>query len=196
MRVPQHLPDTWRVRTFTETLTRLDLHARAVSVMRRASEGDPILSGLRQISQAIATRVRKARSETQPPSALERLWEELVAKHIAGATPQQLRLVVLETQHLLDDLDVADKLEVTPACVLESIHAANRTCADEAVAESQLLTRADRVLSLGDIERHIDATKTDIAAKQVQLSRMEAMRRQLRRSRHTAPTRRGGLASC
>lgn len=195
MRVAQHIPVTWRGRTFVEIVTQLDLHARAVSVMRRASEGDPILAGLRRISQSIVTRIHKARSETQPPSALERLWEELAALHAAGATPQELRLVVLETQHLLDDLDTAGKQQVTSACVLDSIHAANRSCAQEALAESQLLTRADRVLALGDIERHIDATKHDIAAKQVQLSRMETMRRQLRRSRQ-APVRRGGLASC
>lgn len=190
MRVAHHVPATWRGRTLIAEATRLRLHERAVAASRRISDGADLLRGLRRVSAPVHTRVTKARSETQSPSALERLWEELVALHLAGATLQQLRLAVVETAHLLEDLvPVAGGQQA----VLEAIHAANAASAAETDAESRLLTRADRALTVGDLERLEESTKSDIAAKQRQLTALARLRRELHLHRQLNRTFRTGV---
>lgn len=191
MRVAHTLPTTWRRRNLTEASRQLELHAMAVATVRRVTEGtEQVFDRLREVSSAILVRIHKARSETQAPSALERVWEEMIALHLAGVPSHQLRLYVIETLHLLETLEQQGE-PVTPQQVLAALHQANLAQMLEATAESQLLTAGDRGLSIGDVDRLVDATKSELAAKKVQLERLTQLQRQQRRERRGLSVVRG-----
>lgn len=179
MRVTPTATATWRGRSTTMEATRLDLHARAVATMRRLT--DDALPALRAGDRAIIVRVHKARSETQAPSALERLWEILVALHRAGVGEARLREVVVETAHVLDEIVGAAPASVQS--VLEAAHQANVASCAEQLAESALTNRADRALTIGDLDRYAETTRAEIAAKKVQLAAVTRLRRQLANGR-------------
>lgn len=182
MRVAHTVPVTWRGRSITEVLARLDLHAMAVSTVRRVTdEGENLFARLRAISAAVLVRIHKGRSESQGPSALERLWEEIAVLHVAGVSPQLLALYAVETLHLIDRLELGQP--ATPSSLLGAIHRANLAQAQEGIAESQLLTHGDFELSPGDLDRLADATKAEIAAKQLQLSMIAKLRSSRRPAR-------------
>lgn len=177
MRVAHTATATWRGRSTTQEATRLDLHHRAVATMRRLT--DDALPALRD--RAMIARVHKARSETQGPSALERLWEILVALHAAGVEEARLREVLVETAHLLDDLHGHAPASVQE--VLEAAHQANVASCAEQLAESALSNRADRALTIGDLDRYAETTRAEIAAKKVQLLAVSRLRRQIAQGR-------------
>lgn len=191
MRVAQPIPATWRGRNLTTETTRLDLHARAVAAMRRATEGATnMFEKMRSLSLGVLARIHKARSLTQTPSALERLWEELVALRLAGVPDHQLRIVAVETQHLIDDM-ASDTIE-TPQTVLTAMLEANEAAAREQLAESMLTHRADREVTIGDLDRLAEHTKANIAAQKHQLLKVTRLRRHLAISRHGFGVVRGG----
>lgn len=191
MRVAQPIPVTWRGRNLTTETTRLDLHARAVSTMRRVTDGSAdFFIRLRAISVGLVARIHKARSLTQTPSALERLWEEIVALRLAGVPDHQLRIVAVETQHLVDDL-ASHEIE-TPQAVLTAMLEANEAAAREQLAESMLTHRGDRAITIGDLDRLAEQTKANIAAQKHQLLKVTRLRRQLAISRRGLGVMRGG----
>lgn len=172
MRVAQHLPTTWRGRT-TEAAPLIDLRRFANETMRRISESASFRK-LRSISKSVLVRIHKARSESQNPSALERLWEELRALKAAGAPEAQLREVVVATSQVIHD----DSKPVTPALVLASIDGANAAAAAEMIAESRLTTHGDRELPDCDLEGLEAASRAAVAAHELQLARVSKLRRQ------------------
>jgi hypothetical protein len=172
MRVLQHAPGTWRARTH-ERVPRLDLRKAATETMRRISESASFTK-LREISRAIAVRVKKARSASQTPSALERLWDELVALKAAGASEGVLQEVCVATEQVITD----DSTPVTPALVLASIDSANAAATAEMLAESKLTTRIDRELPDADLEGLEVASRAAIAKTKHQLTLVSKLRRQ------------------
>jgi len=143
--------------------------------MRRVTED--ALPAIRRRDPAALTKIHKARSETQGPSALERLWELLIVLYAAGVPEQRLREIAVETTHLLDDL--CQTAPVSLQSVLEAAHQGNVTACAEQLAESTLLARADRTLTIGDLDRYAEATRAELGAKKVQLLAVAKLRRQL-----------------
>lgn len=172
MRVLQHAPGTWRARTI-EAAPRLDLRKAAINTMRRISE-TASFEKLRRISRAIAVRVKKARSESQTPSALERLWEELTALKASGTSEGVLHEVCVATEQVITE----DATPVTPALVLASIDSANAAAAAEMLAESKITTRADRELPDADLEGLEVASRALVAKHKHQLTLVSKLRRQ------------------
>lgn len=174
MHVAPTYPATWQGRSITNRLARLDLRGRAVSVVRRMSDGPGVLARLKALGQRWCTRIWKARSETQSPSALERHMEELVALRIAGQPRAALRWSPIELQQLIDELDDAP---VTPAAFLAAVHAARQAEARAMLSESALLTRTDRALDGPALDRYIADTTQEIAAETELLTLARATRR-------------------
>lgn len=168
MRVAQHAPTTWRGRTQSEARPPRDLNAHAVAIVRAVTDNlDGMWQRLRRTSAAVYTRVQKARSETQQPSALARVFEEILALHGAGVPKERLNIYVVETAAMVASLDGPS--DGTAQAMLEAMQVANAAGAAEALAESQLALRADRTLGITDIQRLREKTRDAIAALQLQL---------------------------
>ena len=192
MRVAHTHPATWRGRTQPETRYQRDLHALAVDIHRAVTDNlDGLWERLKAKSQAIYTRVQKARSETQQPSALARVFEEILALHHAGVPTARLNLYVVETANIIASLDGPGA--VTAQRVLEAMHEANVAATHEAVAESRLALRADRALTPGDLQAMREYTRNLIAALHVQLFNIDQFEQRLR-TEHPMRVIRGGQA--
>ncbi len=140
MRVAQHSSATWRGRTNT-----LDLNNRAIEVVRAVTDNvEGMWKRLAASSRAVYTRLQKARSETQQPSALARVFEEILALYAAGVSKERLNIYVVETANIVASLD--GPASITAQRVLESMHVANLAGCEEQVAESMMALRADRVI--------------------------------------------------
>lgn len=191
MRVQHTVPGTWRARTHAQAALP-DPHLRAVAVVRAVTDGlDEVWQRLRTRSVNIYTRLKKARSETQAPSALARVFEEILALHHEGASPERLQIYVTETALLVASLDGPQG--VTAQRMLDVMHEANLAGAAEAVAESKLALRPDRELPLGGLEEHREKTRNALAALQQQLYCLD---QQIAQRRAQPPMRviRGGQA--
>lgn len=179
MRVAHTSSATWRGRTSTLERPPLDWNARAVAIVRAVTDNiDGLWQRLSKTSAKIYTRVQKARSETQQPSALARVFEEILALYAAGVPKERLNIYVVETAAIVASLDGPST--VTAQCVLEAMHVANVAGAAEQLAESQMALRADRVLSLGDIQRARETTRDTIAALTRQLLHLYQFEARLR----------------
>ncbi|MBA3853313.1 MAG: hypothetical protein C0503_02800 [Gemmatimonas sp.] len=152
---------------------------------------DGLWARLKRGSHAVYTRVQKARSETQQPSALARVFEEVLALHGAGVPTERLNLYVVEIANLIASLD--GQGAVTAQRVLEAMHSANVAATHEAVAESQLALRPDRALTLGDLAGMHERTRNLIAALQVQLFHIDQYEQRMR-NEHPMRVVRGGQA--
>lgn len=190
MRVAHTVPVTWRGRSITDVATRLQLEARVVRVYQRLTED--LLPALRRQGARIRTRFHKARSRTQGPSAFYRFAEELIALHVAGAPAHRLRLAVVELGLIVDELDPRG---ASVEAMLAAIHAANAAGAEETTSESRLLTRADRAVTVADLDAFEEATTAKIAAANDQLVQVARLKRHLRMSRLGIRCVEGGLAS-
>lgn len=188
MHVTQHVPVTWRNRSLEALLAQLDLAGRAHTLYLQLTAGTDVFAALRRLPAVLRTRLLKARSATQTPSALQRHQEELAALHCCGVPAHQLRVTAVDLHLFISDLDPRP---VTPELVLEAIAVSDATEAAEQLAESRATTRADRQLTEGDLEEIEHRTRADIAADSEKLARCAALRRQLRASRqsHHAFTR-------
>ena len=82
-------------RTERVAVDRLQLHERATRAYRAATNG----------LRSAPADVRKSRSPSQVPSALERLFSEVVRIRFLGATIADLRAFSVELDALLDDLE-------------------------------------------------------------------------------------------
>lgn len=192
MRVAHTHPATWRGRTQPEAPITRDLQAHAVAITRAVTDDlDGLWDRLKRGSQAIYTRVQKARSATQQPSALARVLEEILALHGAGVPSERLNIYVVEIANLIGSLD--GKGAVTAQCVLEAMQAANVAQAHEAMAESRMALRPDRALTVGDLQGMRDYTRQLIAALQVQLLCIDGYEQRLR-AEHPMRVVRGGQA--
>lgn len=180
MHVTSQSPVTWQGRAPEVLATRLGVAERALGWYRRLSTG-PVLDGIRAMGKRWQTRMNRARSATQTPSALERLFEDACVFKAAGATSQQLRALAVEWNQFVTDLEdrPADN-----ARVLAAIHSANVAAGEEARAESLLTTRAHRRLDESDLDRLIAATSAAIAASTEQLEAVSALKREQSRARH------------
>ena len=160
--VAHPVPATWRGGTLPEIAARIQLRGRVVRLYRRITAG-AVLIGVRQkLGARWVGIVQKARSETQTPSTLERMGEQLIAFFLAGAKPQDLRQVSVALDGIVDDL--LDAGPVHDRDVLQSVRAAMRAEAQEDEAEAALLCRGDRELTPADLARLIDTKETEIAA--------------------------------
>ena len=184
MHVTQQVPVTWRHRTVVGLMAHLEVRARCVRVMTRLSDGAGIFARLATVARQVLTRIHKARSATQTPSALERHVEELTALQLAGQPAHVLRLSAVVLHEVITDLEARPG---STAAVLDAIATADQTEAAEQLAESRATTRADRQLTEGDLAEIEDRTRADIAADSEKLARCAALRRQLRASRGLAP---------
>lgn len=192
MRVAHTHPATWRGRTHAADRPHIDWNARAVAVVRSVTDNiDGLWQRLSQTSARIYTRVQKARSDTQTPSALARVFEEILVLYQAGVSKERLNIYVVETARIVASLDGPST--VTAQCVLEAMQVANVADAAEALAESKLVLRADRVLSLADIQQLREKTVDEIAALQVQLTHLDQFEQRLR-VEHPMKVIRGGRA--
>lgn len=187
LQVARPVPATWRSGTIQTVASRVGLHDRAAAWYQRASNGPGILARLRVLGKSIVVRFHKSRaqSESNTPSALERLGEDLIALKLAGVPAHQMRSVVVELEHFIEDLDSAPVEETAVLVALEHAHGAE--CAEN-LAEAKMLCRADRVLTQGDIDAVIDAKKAKVAADQHWIAAASKLRRQLRASRAGLPT--------
>lgn len=184
-------PATWRGRTLPAA-PPLDLHARAVAVVRAVTDDVSGLWGkLKAKSRTIYTRVQKARSETQQPSALARVFEEILALYEAGAPKERLQIYVTETALLVASLDGPQG--VTAQRMLEVMHQANLATAEESTAESKLALRPDRELPLGSLEDLREKTRNALATLQLQLYCLD-QQITLRRAQRPMRVLRGGQA--
>lgn len=190
MHVTPSLPATWRGRSIPEVAARLALEARTQRLYQRLTEG--VLPALRRQGARVLTRFHKARSATQTPSAFQRLAEELIALFLADQSTARIRLAVVELGRIVDELD--PRGASVPA-LLAAIHAANAAGAAEATTESQLLTRADRGVTVADLDAFEEVTTQQIAAAHVQLHEVARLRRHLRMARLGIHPVQGGLAS-
>ena len=192
MRVAQTHPATWRGRTQPETRYQRDLFKLAVDIHRAVTDNvDGLWERLKAKSNAVYTRVQKARSETQQPSALARVFEEILELHRAGVPSEKLNLYVVETANIIASLDGPGA--VTAQRVLEAMHEANVAATHETVAESRLALRADRALTVGDLQAMREYTRNLIAALQVQLFNIDQYEQRLR-TEHPMRVVRGGQA--
>ena len=192
MRVAHPHPATWRGRTQPETPYQRDLHALAVDIHRAVTDNlDGLWARLKAKSATVYTRVQKARSETQQPSALARVLEEILALHQAGVPSARLNLYVIEVANLIASLD--GQGAVTAQRVLEAMHEANVAATQETVAESKMALRADRALTPGDLAAMREYTRNLIGALQVQLFNIDQYERRLR-TEHPMRVIRGGQA--
>lgn len=192
MRVAQHHPTTWRGRTHGAPAPTLDPMAKAVAVVRAVTDNlDGMWQRLRDTSAAVYTRVQKARSDTQQPSALARVFEEILALHRAGVPASRLNIYVVEIANLVSSLDGPEN--VTAQVLLEAMHVANHAGAAEQLAESQMVLRADRTLGVADCERLREKTVAAIASLQLQLYHLDRFEARLR-AEHPMRVVRGGRA--
>lgn len=186
MHVTQQLPVTWRNRTLDHLAARLELGSRARALYHALSSPAGVLAGLRRQGARILARIHKARSETQHASAAERHYEELVALSLAGTPRHTLRRAAVELALVIDDMD---EREPSPALLLASIAASDATEAAEQLAESRLLTRADRALTEGDLAELEERKRADIAADAEVAAMSARLRRALRAARSAAGAR-------
>lgn len=188
MRVAHSVPVTWRGRT-PEEAQPIDLRAHAIATMRRLTDNLD-LKKVRAISKRVLTIIHKGRSDSQQPGPLERLFELLWTAKKAGASEQDLRAVVIGTLEVIEAEERATP--ISEPDVLEAMHKANIASAEETLAESRLLTRGDRILTPGELDRLADATRREIAALESQLRVIARLRRQTPTSRRGLAVLRGG----
>jgi predicted nuclease with RNAse H fold len=192
MRVVETHPATWRGRTQPETRYQRDLHKIAVDIHRAVTDNlDGLWDRLKRSSHAVYTRVQKARSETQQPSALARVLEEILVLHQNGVPSERLNIYVVETANIIASLDGPGA--VTAQRVLEAMHGANVAATHETIAESRLALRSDRALTVGDLQAMREYTRNLIAALQVQLFNIDQFEHRLR-TEHPLRVVRGGQA--
>ena len=190
--VANSVPATWRGGTIPMLAARLELRARAVRLYRVLSDGPGILTRLRALGAKPLARFHKARSLTQSASAFERFGEDVLTLHAAGVPPHELRRAAVAVSQLVDDCDVRPS---SPAVVLGALAVAQQAEAAEDVAEATLLCRADRHLTIGDLDRLIETREAEIAADQEVIAAASRLRRQMLAERHGSASRRPAPSS-
>lgn len=179
MRVAHATPATWRGKG-PETLSlRHRIAERARGWYRAASEGE-VLTRLRELGARWLTRLHKARSETQGPSAFERLLEDIVVLRCAGAQAAALQQATVVIDRLLGDLD---ERPADAQAVLAAIEDSNLAEARTNAAETRLTCRPHRRLDEGDLNELLDHWQRELAAKSHALRIISAFRRDLRLQR-------------
>lgn len=184
------LPTTWQGRDPEVLAARLAVKERAVAWYRRMRT-PRVLAGIRALGARWTARLEKAASPTQTPSALERCFEDVLVLRHAGQSCAELRTLTVELHQLITDMEDAP---ATAGAVLQALHDANAAEARANVAESLLLTRADRAVREADVDAVITAFKAELGAKTQALDLLSAYRRDLARARHGMTVSRGGRA--
>jgi hypothetical protein len=166
MRVAQTTPATWRGRGPEALFTRHRVAERAVAWYQRACEDSGVLAGIRGFGARWKARLEKARSLTQSPSALQRLFEDLIVLRSARTARVRLHEIAVEIHCFIAELD---EEPATAQHFLEAMTAAEEAEAAANAAERRLVLRAHRRLDPADLAGVLDAWRAEMAAKTVAL---------------------------
>lgn len=185
MRVAQQVPATWRGRGPEALFTRHRVAERAVAWYQRACEDSAVLAGIRGFGLRWKARLEKARSLTQSPSGLQRLYEDLIvlwsAMRSARTARVRLHEIAVEIHCFIAELDDEP---ATAQQFLEAMTVAEEAEALANAAERRLVLRAHRRLDATDLEGVIGAWRAELAAKTVALEIGAGFLRTLREQQH------------